>query len=145
MANDSITSANAILTLTVPGLFAAPEQIRGFAVDDAWATESLSLAEVQMGVDGRMTAGYTPNPTKMKITIQADSPSRRIFETITAAMKSQQEIYYLNGDLTAKSIGKRAAMTRGVLTATQQMPDGGKTLKPVQYEITWERMDVSSL
>ena len=72
----TITSANSVFTIVIAGLFPAPVQLQGYASDKAFTTEALDLAEVQMGVDGRMTAGFVPNPTKQTITLQADSPSK---------------------------------------------------------------------
>ena len=138
MADTSITSANSVLTLTAPGLFPVPVQIRGYASDKAFATESTALAETQMGVDGRMTAGYTPNPVVKTLTLQADSPSKDFFTTLIAASKTAREVFYLNGTLTLPSTGESFTLVRGVLTAAKQIPDGQKVLQPVDYQITWE-------
>ena len=79
MSDTTITSANSTFTITAASLFPTPVQLQGYASDKAFATEALELAEVQMGVDGRMTSGYVPNVVKQTISLQADSPSRSIF------------------------------------------------------------------
>ena len=145
MADTTITSANSILYLTVPLLFQSPTRIYGYATDKAFATEALELAVVEMGVDGRMTAGYTPNPVTQTISLQADSPSRSIFTTITQASKTAREIYYITGSLSLPSTGESFSMTRGVLTSTQQIPDAGKVLQSIDYVITWESVNASLL
>ncbi|MGP1609516.1 MAG: phage tail fiber protein, partial [Burkholderiales bacterium] len=61
--NKTLTSSNSVLALVVAGLFPVPVAIQGYATDRSITTEALGLAEVQMGVDARMSAGYTPNPT----------------------------------------------------------------------------------
>lgn len=143
MADTSITSANSVLTFVVPGLFPVPVQVKGYATDKAFAFEATSLAEVQMGVDGRLTAGYTPNPVPQSIHLQADSPSKDFFATIVAASKTAREVYYINGTLTLPATGESFTMTRGILTSAKQVPDANKVLQPVDYQITWESVNRS--
>jgi len=145
MAETTITSANSVFTLVVAGLFPSPVQLRGYATDKAFATEAIDLAEVQMGVDGRMTAGFTPNPVKQTVTLQADSPSRDIFTTIIQAMKTAREVYYISGSIALPSTGESFALTRGILTNAKQIPDAQKVLQPVDFVITWESVNRSLL
>jgi hypothetical protein len=141
MTDTTITSANSVMTLVVAGLFPSPVQIQGYAMDEAFATEAFDLAEVQMGVDGRMTAGYTPNPTKMTITLQADSPSKDIFTTLIQATKTAREVFYVSGSIALPSTGEAFTLTRGILTNTQQLPDAKKVLQPMKFVITWESIN----
>lgn len=146
MSNDtSITSANSILSLVVAGLFPTPVQMKGYSSDKAFVTEALELAEVNMGVDGRMTAGYTPNPVKQTISLQADSPSKAFFTAIIAAMKTTREVFWLSGDLTLPSTGETFTLTRGILSTGKQVPDAQKVLQPMDFVITWESVNPSVL
>lgn len=145
MENTSITSANSVFTLVVAGLFPAPVQLQGYSSDRAFTTDALELAEVNMGVDGRMTAGYTPNPTKQTITLQADSPSKDFFTAIIQAMKTAREVFYFSGSIALPSTGESFTLTRGILTTGKQIPDAQKVLQPVDYVITWESVNRSLL
>lgn len=145
MADTTITSANSVFTLVVAGLFPAPVQLRGYASDKAFTTEAVDLAEVQMGVDGRMTAGFVPNPVKQTITLQADSPSKDIFTAVIQAMKTAREVFYISGSISLPSTGESFALTRGILTNAKQIPDAQKVLQPVDYVITWESVNRSLL
>lgn len=145
MDNSTITSANSVFTLVVAGLFPAPVQLRGYASDKAFTTEAVDLAEVQMGVDGRMTAGFVPNPVKQTITLQADSSSKDIFTAIIQAMKTAREVFYISGSISLPSTGESFALTRGILTNVKQIPDAQKVLQPVDYVITWESVNRSLL
>ncbi len=98
-----------------------------------------------MGVDGRMTAGYTPNPVKMTISLQADSPSKIFFTTLVQAMKTAREVYYIMGSVALPSTGESFALTRGILTTPKQIPDAAKVLQAMDFVITWERIDRSLL
>ena len=143
MADTTITSANSVFTITVPGLFPAPVQLQGYSSDRAFTSDALVLSEVQMGVDGRMTAGYTPAPTVQTVTLQADSPSRDIFTTIIQASKTAREVYYISGSISLPSTGEAFSLVRGVLTTAKQIPDANKVLAPVDFQITWQSCDRS--
>ena len=145
MDNSTITSANSVFTLVVAGLFPAPVQLKGYASDKAFTTEAVDLAEVQMGVDGRMTAGYVPNPVKQTVTLQADSPSKDIFTAVIQAMKTAREVFYISGSISLPSTGESFTLTRGILTNAKQIPDAQKVLQPVDYVITWESVNRSLL
>jgi hypothetical protein len=141
----TITSANSVFTLVVPGLFQTPQQLLGYAVDKAFASEALTIAETQIGVDGRMTGGFTPAITNMTISLQADSPSRSLFTTMTQAMKTTREIFYITGEIVLPSTGEKFSLIRGILVSTKQLPDAQKVLQPVDYTIHWESVNVSIL
>lgn len=145
MSDTTITSANSVFTIVVPGLFPAPVQLRGYSSDKAFTTEAIDLAEVQMGVDGRMTAGFVPNPVKQTITLQADSPSKDIFTALIQAMKTAREVYFVSGSIALPSTGEAFTLTRGILTNAKQIPDAQKVLQPVDYVITWESVNRSLL
>ena len=138
MADTTITSANSIFTVSVAGLFPVPQQLQGYSTDRAWSTDNLDLAEVQMGVDGRMTAGYTPNPVRMTVALQADSPSKSIFTSIANAMKAARNIYYISGTIDLPSTGESFICTRGVLQAVKALPDAAKVLQAMDFMIVWE-------
>lgn len=141
----TITSANSVFTIVVAGLFPAPVQLRGYASDKAFTTEAVDLAEVQMGVDGRMTAGFVPNPVKQTITLQADSPSKDIFTAMIQAMKTAREVFYISGSIALPSTGESFTLTRGILTNAKQIPDAQKVLQPMDFTVTWESVSRSLL
>jgi len=145
MPDTSITSANSVFTLVVPGLFPVPVQIQGYSSDKAFTLDAVDLAEIHTGVDGRMTAGYTPMPVKQSVTLQADSPSRDVFAALVQAMKTAREVFFLSGFIALPSTGESFELTRGVLTSAKQIPDAAKTLGPVEYQITWESVNRSLL
>ena len=145
MVDRTITSANSVFSLVVPSLFPAPVQLSGYATDDAFMSDALDLAETMMGVDGRLSAGYTPNPTKMTINLQADSTSRDFFGVLISAMKTAREVFFMSGAISLPATGESYALTRGVLSNVKQMPDNKKVLQPTSFVITWESVTQSLL
>ncbi len=80
MNNRTLTSANAILLLSVNGLFDTARRIEGFSSDDITDADAIETVETSMGVDGRLSGGYVHVATRQKIVLQADSLSIEFFE-----------------------------------------------------------------
>lgn len=141
----TITSANSVLTLSIPDVFDFPVLVQGYATDDAFDVENVDSAEAVMGVDGFMSAGYLPFITPMRIQLQADSSSLALFDQWLGAMRNAQEVFYANGSLVIPSIQKSYAMFKGALTKSKQVPSAKKVLGPVDFELKWERVDSSDI
>jgi len=136
----TLTSANSVLMLGVGLVYPIPQKIEGYATDDAFAFEAAQFAQAVMGVDGRMSAGYTPQPIIQTISLQADSPSKHIFEIWLSAMKTVREVFYANGTLSIPSIKRKYTMSKGVLTQAPPVPTARAILQPMTFQITWERV-----
>ncbi|WP_241132401.1 phage tail fiber protein [Achromobacter insuavis] len=139
----TLTSANSVLTLGVGLVFPVPQKIEGYATDDAFAFDAVQLAQAVMGVDGYMSAGYTPQPVIQTITLQADSASKFIFEGWIAAMKTAREVFYANGSLAIPSIERKYTLQRGVLTQAPPVPTARALLQPMTFQITWQNVSPS--
>lgn len=142
MSDTTITSANSVFVILVPEL-ALDFTLQGYSADRAFETDAFEISEVMMGVDGRMTAGYTPMPVKQTISLQADSPSKFNFNIITQAMKTLKTVFYMSGTIVLPATGEAFSLTRGILTQTKQIPDAQKVLQPMEYVITWESVNSS--
>ena len=139
MANQTtITSANAVISLSVPGLFPVPVKLSGFSADKAWSTDQVELSESQRGVDGRKTSGIIYAMPVQNFSLQGDSPSRSFFNTIYNAQIAQGDVYYINGTITLPSTGESFTCTKGTLKNWKPLPDGGKVLQPVEFAVEWE-------
>lgn len=137
----TITAANSVYLLTIPGLYSTAQLLQGYATDDAFATEAVDTAEVVKGVDGNMSAGFVPYLTKQTLMLQADSNSQEIFENWLAAMLEAREVLYANATLSIPSLERKYAMIKGVLTNVQATPSAKKTMQPRPWIITWDRID----
>jgi len=134
----SITSANSIYTVTIPGIFAAPQRLQMFATDDIYGTEMLKSNEVMMGVDGKLSGGFVYVEVKQSIQLMADSISGTIFDQWWQFMNVLQDAYPAYGSISLPSLGYTFLLNKGFLTGYQPLPDAGKTLKPRKFELTWE-------
>lgn len=136
----SITSANSSFILTASSVFPAPQALEGYAADDAFMADAVDQAEVIMGVDGKLSAGFTPNPVKITVAIQADSKSINVFDAIVTAQQAGRDVIFLDGVISLPSIGKSYTLTKGVIQNANVMPDAKKTLQPQKYVLMFERV-----
>lgn len=136
----TLTSANATLMLAVANLFNTPIQIQGWATDDAFTVADVETGETMMGVDGKLSGGFTPYPVPLEITLQADSSSNTFFDTLIQAEAIAREKYILSGTILIPSIGFLYAFTRGFLGKSSVMPPAKKVLQPRKFEITFQNV-----
>lgn len=134
----SITSANAVFLLGIGTVFPVPQQLQGFATDDAFSTEAVDIAETKMGVDGILSAGFVFQPIKQSITLQADSLSIAMFDAWYAAQKAQRDVFFANAVIRLPSVSRSYTLINGVLSSYMPISDAKKTLDPQKYAITWE-------
>lgn len=139
----SLTMANAVIQISIPGLFTSPQQLQGFAADEVFDNEALESAETLMGVDGKLSGGFVYVPFKWGVSLQSDSESNAVFDQWWQNQQVNQEVLIANGLVLLKALGTKWTMTKGFLTRYKPMPDGKKITQPRKYEITWERVSPS--
>lgn len=138
MAERTITSADSTFVISSADLALVSTTIEGYAADASFATESAQTAETVLGVDAVMSAGWVPRMYVQTITLQADSPSRDIFDALVLAQDASRTIYRLNAVITLPGNQRAYSFSRGVVTNYRVMPDGQRTLQPTPFQITWE-------
>lgn len=134
----SLTSANAVILLSIDNVFPTPVQLQGFAADDVSEVEPLDSAEAVMGVDGIMSAGFVFVMVKQGFTLQADSNGNSVFDLWFATQQTARDIFFATGTLILPSVGTKWNMTQGALTSYKSMPDIKRILQPRKFEITWQ-------
>jgi hypothetical protein len=134
----TLTSANSQFILAVPDVLAGPVPIQGFATDDAFSAESFSPSEVRQGVDGKLSAGFTPQPKKVQITLQADSDSNAVFDAWYGAMDANRETYPCTATFVDPSTGMQYTGIVGWLTDFVPMPPHKKVQEPRVFSITFQ-------
>ena len=143
--NQTTTSANASLFITVPGLYDSPVKIENYSTDAMVSAAQVNPVVAEMGVDGHLSVGYTPTPKEITITLAADSKSRPVFDDWQAYQDAAKEVYVCSAQFIVPGIGKTLTGLRGALTAAQPMPNAAKTLQAPAYNITFESWTPSSL
>lgn len=136
----SITSANSIIMLAVPGVFPVPQQLQQFAADDIFSSDSLQANEVAMGVDGFLAAGFVYTPMVWSVSLMADSPSNFFFDQWYQSMRKAVDTFRANGTIWLPSLGKKFDMVNGALTAYVPMSNAQRTLRSRQFGITFQNI-----
>jgi hypothetical protein len=134
----TITSANSSIILSVPDVFPTSIVLQGYATDDEFAHESFDITETRMGVDGVLSAGFTPNPKRVTLAFQADSPSIAAFDAWGSAQESAREAFQGSLIIALPSIGKQFTCNVGWLRGFKKLPDAKKVLEPQQYTIEFQ-------
>lgn len=134
----TITSASSVFTLSLPDVFPVDLNIQGYAVDDAFSHDSFDITETKMGVDGVLSGGFTPNPKRIQVALQADSPSIAIFDAWAAAQEVAKEAFSCTAVIALPSIGKQYVCNVGWLRGFKKLPDAKKTLEPQQFAIEFQ-------
>lgn len=133
-----ITSANAVLSLTVPGLLTVATQLQGFSADDIFDFEDVDLMETSMGADGNLSAGVIYRERAQTIAFQADSPSIATFEAWSGAQIAQVAALPGFMNVTLSSIGKSYSCGPGFLQRGTPVPAGRRILQPQRFRIVWQ-------
>lgn len=136
----SITSANAVITIQVTGIFSTPFQLQGFSADNIYDMPETELVQTAMGVDGRLSGGFVFNPVDQTFSVQADSETNAFFETWASRMNTLKDVYVAEGQTRLLSVGTSYVMRRGFLVNAHQMPAAGRILQPRRYTVRWERV-----
>lgn len=144
MANTkTLTAANAVILISVDGLFNTPVLIEGFSADSVTDSEAVDSVETSMGVDGRLSGGFIFAPIRQNYSLQADSDSIAFFESWWQTMRQSRETLIGSGSLTLTSLQRRYVMTRGFLRNYMAIPTVGRTVKERRFTIEWERIQSS--
>lgn len=134
----SLTAANAVIMLSIGTLYPIPQQLSGFEVDDVFETEAIDTAEIKMGVDGKLSAGFVFVAVPQTFVLQADSASNQLFDAWYASEKALKDKIFAQCTITLPALGQEWALTNGVLTSYKPLPDAKKILQARRFQITWE-------
>jgi hypothetical protein len=134
----TITSASASIVISIPGVLPSDVPLFGFAADDAFMADSFDVAETRMGVDGILSAGFTPSPKPFKVTFQPDSPSIAVFDLWVTTEESNKEKFQATMVVALPTLSKKYEFNVGWLKNAKKLPDAKKVLEPQTYEIHWQ-------
>ena len=136
-SNGTLTSANAIITLTIPNLYSTPQQLQQFAADDMSDMNPIKTVETVMGVDGMLSGGFVYVEFEQGITLAANSPSNAIFDNWWMTEQQIQDALPANGVLSIPSISMKYILQNGFLSTYPSYAALHKILQPRKYTIIW--------
>lgn len=139
----TITSANSSFALVVPAVFPLPQILQGYAVDDAFTQEAFDLVETRMGVDGKLSGGFTPSPKRLTVMLQPDSIALLVFEIWKARMESAKEAFPGSALVAMPSISRAYALGVIWFKNSQGMPSAKKVLEPFPAILEYQDLTVA--
>lgn len=101
----SITSANASITITIPGVYSSGVLLQQFSTDDIIDPDGQELTESRVGADGDVVAGYVFNLTAFRMMFQANSESIAVFYAWKAAQDAILDVIAASMKIIAPSLG----------------------------------------
>ena len=134
----SITSVNAVIMLTAGTIFPQPYQLQQWTADNIVGTDPIKAAEIQMGLDGNLTAGFINAPTPQNFYLMADSPATYFFDQLYFQEKAQQDKIPIFGTLAFPAVRKKWALVKGFLEDYAPVPNAKKVLEGLQYRVIWQ-------
>lgn len=138
MAERLITSADSVFILSSADFALANFQLEGYAADAAFAMDNVDTAETSLGVDGKLSAGWVPRSYLQTVTLQPDSPSRPVFNSIIGAQDAARTVFRLNAVITLPGNQYSHSLRRGVLKNISAMANAQRVLQPMTFQIEWE-------
>ncbi len=135
----SITSANAIVILTVPGVIPGV-QLQQFSADDIYDLENFKMTENVMGADGVLSSGLIYEMVKQTFSLQPNSPSFILFEQWYQAQLRLNDVIAGSITTTLPAVGWTYIQAKGFLESGSPGPSAGKILKPRKFTTVWERV-----
>ena len=129
-----VTSVNTIVTLYAPPVITTPVRLQNFSADTAVDVNDFTMAEVRMGIDGGLAAGYVPSTKELTITLEAASPSRSYLEALYMWMETNQQTVNVIITVDQPTLRKRYIFETGVLQNGTVMSSVQKTLKAIAWK-----------
>lgn len=140
MENYNVTSADAVLYMTIDGLYPQGFKLEQFGQDAVAQMADDIFAETRMSVDGHMVAGYVDQIKPVTLTFEPSSPTIPYLRNLQEVTRAERKPYPVMLMVTLPSVGRTYTFVNGVLKQGKQMPDIGKTLQPVQFVFDFERV-----
>ncbi|AHF73141.1 hypothetical protein SOPEG_0588 [Candidatus Sodalis pierantonius str. SOPE] len=138
MSNNTITAADAIITLSVINLYPSGVQLQDFAADNVYGTDALVLAETVRGADGKLSAGFICGNISQTFHIMPDSASRDVFDTWAAISRASVAVFRCNATVVLPALKRQYKCVNGVLKQWKALPDAARILQASQAIIEWE-------
>ena len=135
-----ITAADASIVMRCPPIFPTGQVIAGFAPDDVFEVPQQTIAQVEMGVDGFMAAGYVFVLQPWNFTLQAPSPSVGFFDAVKAANDAAKTTFLLQGVVNLPSTKTSYTLVDGILREYAPASSARQVLQPRKFGLVWRQI-----
>ena len=136
----SITSANAIISISVGVIFPNGFQLQRFSTDDIYGAGQIRKNIQKMGVDGYQSSGKVWVSVPITYHLQVDSPSCASFDAWAQAEDQLDDTLTATGLIILPGIATKYQMVNGSLGEVSPIGAAGQTLKERSFEVVWNRL-----
>lgn len=136
----TLTSANSVMQLVVPGLYDTPQELQGYAADDIFSVGQVSSAESSMGLDGVLSFGWIPQIKQLTLMLQANSPSIPLMDQWIDAQEQAREVFPCSMTISVSGVNMIYNCINGGMTSQTLLPDAKKTLQPRSFVISFGKI-----
>lgn len=140
----TLTTANSSIAITVQGLYPSSTLLSGYAADNIFEAAEVENGEYSMGIDGKLSKGFVFNEIPFTLTLQADSPSLRIFEQVWQYEVSNRDKLDVGLTVALPSAGLRYGLKDGAMRS-YKAPAGQRILQPGVVQFVFARQEFSRL
>lgn len=137
----TLDTANSAVTMSARGFITAPFSFQGYSTDDSFTVDDVASVETRMGVDGRLSGGFTPQPTVITFMLEATSPTIDALDSCIANQKARNSSLVFDGTMFLQGTQEKYAMVNGYLTSYTPANKAAKTLQPRKFTFTFEKFD----
>jgi hypothetical protein len=132
----SITSANASIQITIPGVYSSGVLLEQFSTDDIIDPEAQVLTESRVGADGDVVAGYVFNLNEFRMSFQANSASIPVFYGWKAAQDGIRDVIAATMKVIAPSLGLDTDLSDVYCKSLPFLPPLHKVAEPLSVSMT---------
>lgn len=139
-----ITSATAKIKL-ISAVTPAGVNFEQYSADNAWGKEVAKVIESRMGVDGKISFGYTPAVRSASFTFQPNSPTLDALQRIVSTQNTAMKPIVCQLVISLGSVDKSFMLNNACITNGDLLPAGAKVLEPVEVNIEYESIEAMKL
>lgn len=113
---NTITSANSIVLFRCRGVYDTWVQLEGAQSDAFVSFSDVTLGQTRMGVDGKQSIGFIPHETPTTLSLEANSPSIKIMETVYNRFIQNMEVGFCEFQISYPSVKRKQSLSGGITT-----------------------------
>ena len=143
MANNrTLTATDAIVAVSVQGLFSVPQIVDGFEIDNAWQLSDTTIAQTVMTLDGELTGGYVPSIVDFTVNILPTSNSKQFFDVWMQNSRQNQTMFKGLFNITIPALSANYTLSNVILVTGKVLPNVNSILQPVSYKFQVSSKDI---
>ena len=136
-----VTSANVQMVMVVDELFPQGFPLTGLTADSALSADAVQMVETRKTLDGKLVAGYTPQPIPVTLAFEPVSDAVPYLKTWQKAQRNNRRPYACHLTVTYPATGETIQLSNGFMTSEPPATAVGTTLQALSFGFTFEDVE----